>query len=172
MWYLYYKYIKKFERSVASRIDQYEVQIYPNNVNPNANNGIIPLDRIEIGEEEKKDVEINMGRGEVIENRKENMNMNEDVEGPNIQPRVPSPPALDPEAGMPNREFAINRGNSNRRPSSTQCIICFENNRDSVCYPCGHSFACLSCANKLKTVGAKCAICRTPLKDIIRLHIS
>lgn len=50
------------------------------------------------------------------------------------------------------------------------CIVCCENNANSVNVQCGHVIACYSCMtnNKLNL----CPICRTPNKKVIRLYYS
>ena len=48
--------------------------------------------------------------------------------------------------------------------SKFECNICFENDIEYACVPCGHTF-CSKCLN-----GTECYICRTPIKSKVKLY--
>lgn len=54
--------------------------------------------------------------------------------------------------------------------SDTHCLICLDNHSDSVLYQCGHMCVCYACGRHLLSRGAKCPVCRAPIKDIIRAY--
>ena len=48
--------------------------------------------------------------------------------------------------------------------SKFECNICFENDIESVCVPCGHTF-CSKCIN-----GNECYICRLFINSKLKLY--
>jgi hypothetical protein len=48
--------------------------------------------------------------------------------------------------------------------SKYECNICFENEIEYVCVPCGHTF-CSKCLN-----GNECYICRSPIQSKVKLY--
>lgn len=57
-----------------------------------------------------------------------------------------------------------------RPVSDTHCLICLDNYSDSVLYQCGHMCVCFPCGRHLMDRGAKCPVCRAPIRDIIRAY--
>ena len=66
----------------------------------------------------------------------------------------------------------------------TKCIICLENNTNSIFLPCGHKCTCYNCSNKLRKMKIltyygfsntlqtcsyipKCPLCRRKIDDYI-----
>lgn len=54
--------------------------------------------------------------------------------------------------------------------NDTHCLICLDNFSDSVLYQCGHMCVCFPCGRHLMDRGAKCPVCRAPIRDIIRAY--
>ena len=54
--------------------------------------------------------------------------------------------------------------------NDTHCLICLDNHSDSVLYQCGHMCVCYPCGRHLMDRGAKCPVCRAPIRDIIRAY--
>lgn len=52
--------------------------------------------------------------------------------------------------------------------SNKICVICFENNYNTVFTPCGHVASCFECATKLH----KCPICKKKVKKTLRIYFS
>lgn len=46
------------------------------------------------------------------------------------------------------------------------CIVCCENERDSLLLPCKHNAMCLKCSKPLK----ECPICKIKIEEIIRIY--
>lgn len=58
-------------------------------------------------------------------------------------------------------------------PSTIQagsCLICLENQVDTLLYQCGHICVCNPCGIQLKTQGHKCPLCRAPIRDVVRAY--
>ncbi|KYR00849.1 hypothetical protein DLAC_02906 [Tieghemostelium lacteum] len=52
---------------------------------------------------------------------------------------------------------------------NSQCVICWENNINTVILNCGHAILCMNCTHRVKD----CPICRQPLSKIVQVyHIS
>ena len=49
--------------------------------------------------------------------------------------------------------------------NNRDCVICLENDRSVLTYPCGHYCFCLPCSKTLK----KCSVCRCKITKIIRV---
>jgi hypothetical protein len=62
---------------------------------------------------------------------------------------------------------------SRSQPSNEgKCVICTEENIDSVLYACGHMCSCFKCSYNLKQKGHNCPVCRAPIKDVLRAYRS
>ncbi|XP_052224958.1 uncharacterized protein LOC127840588 [Dreissena polymorpha] len=57
-----------------------------------------------------------------------------------------------------------------RPVNDTHCLICLDNHSDSVLYQFGHMCVCFPCGRHLMDRGAKCPVCRAPIRDIIRAY--
>jgi len=55
-----------------------------------------------------------------------------------------------------------------RLQEARNCKICMENEASIVFLPCGHLCSCTSCAPALKT----CAVCRTPIRGLVRTYMA
>ena len=53
--------------------------------------------------------------------------------------------------------------------SVKECVICCENECDSVFMPCGHAGVCNACALKLLETTKLCHICRNPLEKVLKI---
>merc|ERR1711964_141139 len=49
------------------------------------------------------------------------------------------------------------------------CIICEDNKKTHMCYPCGHKTFCASCVKDCKKDLKECPLCRKAIKDIIKV---
>ena len=49
-----------------------------------------------------------------------------------------------------------------------ECIICCENERDTLYMPCRHNAACMRCSKNLE----KCPICKIVIDDLIKIFKS
>ncbi|XP_073128797.1 E3 ubiquitin-protein ligase APD1 [Henckelia pumila] len=53
------------------------------------------------------------------------------------------------------------------------CVICYDDETNCFFVPCGHSVACLTCANRiLKEESKSCPICRGIIHNVTKLRIS
>ncbi|CEG41511.1 hypothetical protein L914_06165 [Plasmopara halstedii] len=50
-----------------------------------------------------------------------------------------------------------------------RCIVCMDNNRDSVCIPCGHVAGCLDCMRAVTQENLSCPICRAHVDGVVRI---
>ncbi|EQC42386.1 hypothetical protein SDRG_00123 [Saprolegnia diclina VS20] len=51
-----------------------------------------------------------------------------------------------------------------------ECVVCFDGPQSAVCVPCGHNAVCMRCADHLLAAPVKqCPVCRSPVREIIRL---
>merc|ERR1712098_313108 len=53
--------------------------------------------------------------------------------------------------------------------ASDLCVICDDNKRTHMCYPCGHKTLCLDCVTSCRDDLKKCPLCRKEIKDIIKV---
>ena len=49
----------------------------------------------------------------------------------------------------------------------TDCVICMDNQKDTVFGPCGHFNCCRTCADHILKTTSKCPMCRSVLTFII-----
>ena len=54
-----------------------------------------------------------------------------------------------------------------RMEKERSCKICFDQPSDIVSYPCMHCSTCQSCSDCLQI----CAVCRTPIKGLIKIYL-
>lgn len=73
--------------------------------------------------------------------------------------------------------FKIKRSNTNylemlqspkNMDGSSNCAICYENDRDVVFIPCKHNVTCIKCCKNVQ----QCPVCRVKINDIIRIYKS
>lgn len=50
-----------------------------------------------------------------------------------------------------------------------RCIVCADNNRDSVCIPCGHVAGCLDCMRAVTQESSSCPVCRAHVDGVVRI---
>jgi hypothetical protein len=50
----------------------------------------------------------------------------------------------------------------------SRCSVCMDRPPDVVMVPCGHIYACRACGEKL----LECALCRTPVTQVLRVYYS
>lgn len=56
-------------------------------------------------------------------------------------------------------------------PSAARvCAICCDRVCNACLYECGH-MCCVECAERLRSMYGRCAMCRKPIKDIVRLYV-
>ncbi|KAL9059244.1 MAG: hypothetical protein Q9162_001281 [Coniocarpon cinnabarinum] len=65
--------------------------------------------------------------------------------------------------GKPFGEFTVT---GTKAETLKGCLVCYEQERDAVFYPCGHMCACLDCARKLDD----CPYCHKSISESIRLY--
>ncbi|OQR91861.1 hypothetical protein ACHHYP_20165 [Achlya hypogyna] len=81
---------------------------------------------------------------------------------------VPSAPMLSPvvevaAASAPPLEAAAG--------GTRECVVCFDGPQSAVCVPCGHNAVCMRCADYILAAPARpCPVCRSPVREIIRLY--
>lgn len=59
--------------------------------------------------------------------------------------------------------------------NSSSCSVCMENAVDTVIYTCGHMCLCFFCAQKLlkrTDDNRRCPICRSLMRDVIKVYRS
>ena len=49
------------------------------------------------------------------------------------------------------------------------CPVCLINQADTAIIPCGHC-VCVKCLDQLTSMHACCPVCRSPIRDKLRLH--
>ncbi|KAG7989594.1 hypothetical protein I3843_03G247900 [Carya illinoinensis] len=54
--------------------------------------------------------------------------------------------------------------------SSSSCIICWEAPVEGACIPCGHMAGCMSCLVEIKAKKGVCPVCRSKIKQVVRLY--
>lgn len=60
-----------------------------------------------------------------------------------------------------------------RAESRSECVICYENEKNVAIKPCGHVALCEGCARTLRQSDRpECPICRASIVDILRLYFS
>ncbi len=55
--------------------------------------------------------------------------------------------------------------------SSTECVICLTNPKDTIAKPCKHVSLCNSCAFVVFNSERKCPICRQGISEIIPFKV-
>ncbi|ETL96665.1 hypothetical protein L917_05907 [Phytophthora nicotianae] len=65
---------------------------------------------------------------------------------------------------------AVNYGDTTAHSSIGECVICFDGPQSAVCVPCGHNAVCMKCAEEILTTTAECPVCRTPIRELIKLY--
>ncbi|KAF0690681.1 Aste57867_17936 [Aphanomyces stellatus] len=53
-----------------------------------------------------------------------------------------------------------------------ECIVCLDRPKQVVCVPCGHVAACVVCAEHIQQTTRKCPICRTDVRELIKLFLA
>lgn len=62
-------------------------------------------------------------------------------------------------------------GNGGKQASSiSSCVICLDAPVEGACVPCGHMAGCMSCLNEIKAKNWGCPVCRTKIKQVIKLY--
>lgn len=56
------------------------------------------------------------------------------------------------------------------RSETSDCIICFDGAQCVACLPCGHVAMCMDCAVHVKNSTRTCPVCRSCVKDIVRIY--
>jgi hypothetical protein len=51
------------------------------------------------------------------------------------------------------------------------CSICFTGSKDHLAVPCGHQFACASCAERIQRKGQPCPMCRRDIAQFVQVRI-
>lgn len=51
-----------------------------------------------------------------------------------------------------------------------RCIVCTENQRDSVCIPCGHVAGCYDCMRAVTQENLSCPVCRAHVDGVVRIQ--
>lgn len=50
------------------------------------------------------------------------------------------------------------------------CVVCMENPKEVLLYPCGHRCLCARCSVLLHLSNFTCPICRAPVNDLVRIY--
>lgn len=64
----------------------------------------------------------------------------------------------------------VNFGRAPSYSSIGECIVCFDGPQAAVCVPCGHNAVCMSCAEEILETSCECPVCRTPIRELIKLY--
>lgn len=85
---------------------------------------------------------------------------------------VPSAPPLELMAQDPPGQIfeQASTPSAQTEPSQSDCIICMDAKKDSVCVPCGHNAGCFECLSTVKSTAGTCPVCRAELQQVIRLY--
>ena len=67
------------------------------------------------------------------------------------------------DKNVPNQQ-----NNSNSNNEERECCICFDNEKNTVCVPCGHRAMCKQCVTNYDNSNG-CPICRKEISMIIDL---
>jgi len=54
--------------------------------------------------------------------------------------------------------------------SKQDCIICYDEKRETVLLPCGHITACEKCTRAIIATNPKCPVCRKPVGSFVRMY--
>ncbi|KAJ4825887.1 hypothetical protein Tsubulata_016105 [Turnera subulata] len=54
--------------------------------------------------------------------------------------------------------------------NSSSCIICWEAPVEGACIPCGHMAGCMACLTAIKAKKGVCPVCRTEIKQVVKLY--
>ncbi|KAG2789024.1 hypothetical protein JG687_00004569 [Phytophthora cactorum] len=65
---------------------------------------------------------------------------------------------------------AVNYGVTTAHSAIGECVICFDGPQSAVCVPCGHNAVCMKCAEEILTTTAECPVCRTHIRELIKLY--
>lgn len=52
------------------------------------------------------------------------------------------------------------------------CIVCFDNNKDTIIEPCNHLCLCEACAKELKKASSLCPMCRQEFTEFTKLKLN
>mmetsp|Transcript_5933 Transcript_5933/g.23391 ORF Transcript_5933/g.23391 Transcript_5933/m.23391 type:complete len:90 (+) Transcript_5933:3-272(+) len=50
-----------------------------------------------------------------------------------------------------------------------RCVVCLDAEKNGVLYPCGHNCVCESCGRELVARKTSCPLCRSDIKDCIKV---
>ncbi|RLN97874.1 hypothetical protein BBJ28_00001512 [Nothophytophthora sp. Chile5] len=64
----------------------------------------------------------------------------------------------------------VNYGSAPAYSSIGECVICFDGPQAAVCVPCGHNAVCMTCAEEILATTAECPVCRTHIRELIKLY--
>ncbi|TRY93679.1 hypothetical protein DNTS_029391 [Danionella cerebrum] len=85
---------------------------------------------------------------------------------------LPRPQSLTGSTGTASSFLSSNTA-SPSAVTGDECVICCEQTVDSVLYSCGHMCVCSVCGGKLmEMLSPSCPMCRSPIRDIIRIYRS
>jgi len=78
------------------------------------------------------------------------------------QPKPPGP------SNLPHRLTLEGSEKTDDTPAKTeeeQCVVCLDNKKVVLIYPCGHLCVCVRCSTKLKD----CPVCRHKVNDVVKV---
>jgi len=55
---------------------------------------------------------------------------------------------------------------------SEPCVICMDQKKNCLLYPCGHICACFTCGNMLKKDSKPCPMCRQVISDVVKTYVA
>ncbi|KAF0690680.1 Aste57867_17935 [Aphanomyces stellatus] len=53
-----------------------------------------------------------------------------------------------------------------------ECVVCLDRTKQTVCVPCGHVAACVPCSDKLERTTRRCPVCRTEVREFVKLFLT
>ena len=85
----------------------------------------------------------------------------------NNYPTLTRAPRAHPLKRAISAHAANNDVNSVKEEREQLCVVCDDEKRNSILYPCKHFCMCIECAKQIQTDFKTCPICRKPIERIV-----
>lgn len=79
-------------------------------------------------------------------------------------------PARPPRASVTIAATVAGDADDQLHAGSGECVICFDGPQSAVCVPCGHNAICMDCAGELLDTTRQCPVCRSTVREVIKLY--
>ncbi|EAS06668.2 zinc finger, C3HC4 type (RING finger) protein (macronuclear) [Tetrahymena thermophila SB210] len=129
-------------------------------------------------EEEKKKLSQRNSETKSKQNRPSTISQNnafEDLNLPKTSQKIEGNMQEDlPQTNKENKQTDRSRHDSKltSQPSCQQCLVCFDNQPDSVILECGHGGLCNQCALDIWKKTGECYLCRQTISKIVQIDIN